>query len=619
MKPSIVLAVLLFTTSHASAAPATVTGEIRVWHPVTLTIDGPAASETDTSPNPFTDHRMTVTFTHSDGTRYTVPGFFAADGNAANTSADSGNQWRCHFAPDRAGKWSYDVDFVTGTDVAIDDTASGTPVDGADSVAGTINVQPTNKNDRDLRAHGRLDYVGERYLRFAGSGEYFLKAGADAPETLLGYADFDGTVANSPKKVPLKTYAPHVGDWRDKDPTWGNGKGKGLVGMISYLSAKGCNAFSFLTYNAGGDGDNVWPFVSRDEKMHYDCSKLDQWNIVFTHGTNKGMYLHFKLQETENDDRRGRSQAETDVPTSLDGGKLGRERKLYLREMIARFGHQLALNWNLGEENTQSTSEQIAMIDYITQHDAYKHPVVVHTYPDRQDQVYLPLIGDKSNLAGLSLQNSHIRNTHWQVVKWVTKSTDAGKPWVVAFDESGSAAHGQCPDTGYRGYDGRDNDGKMTYTEHEVRRQTLWGTLMGGGAGVEYYFGYKYAENDLRCEDWRSRDRSWDYCRIALEFFRDENIPVQATMPADDLIGNEGRDNTAYCLAKQGELYLVYLADGGKVDLNVAGAEGEFTITRMDPRTGATTIEGTQKLAGQDTLPLVAPENDDWLVMVRKN
>ena len=38
-----------------------------------------------------------------------------------------------------------------------------------------------------------------------------------------------------------------------------------------------------LTYNAGGDGDNVWPFVERDATLHYDCSKLDPWGIVFDH------------------------------------------------------------------------------------------------------------------------------------------------------------------------------------------------------------------------------------------------------------------------------------------------------------------------------------------------
>src|SRR5687767_15261238 len=58
----------------------------------------------------------------------------------------------------------------------------------------------------------------------------------------------------------------------------------------------------FLPYNGGGDGDNWWPFTQRDDKFHYDVSKLDQWQIVFDHAQAKGIYLHFKLQEQENDD-----------------------------------------------------------------------------------------------------------------------------------------------------------------------------------------------------------------------------------------------------------------------------------------------------------------------------
>jgi hypothetical protein len=51
-----------------------------------------------------------------------------------------------------------------------------------------------------------------------------------------------------------------------------------LIGAIDYLSSKGADSISFLTYNAGADGDNVWPFVARDDKFHYDVSKLDQWH-----------------------------------------------------------------------------------------------------------------------------------------------------------------------------------------------------------------------------------------------------------------------------------------------------------------------------------------------------
>lgn len=308
-------------------------------------------------------------------------------------------------APDTAGRWNWRIAFVRGKHAAIDADAAGSaaPVQPFDGLAGSFRVSATNKRAPDFRARGRLEYVGGHYLRFAGTGEYFLKVGPDSPETLLAYADFDDTKTMK-AAVPVHAYEPHMKDWANGDPTWKDGKGKSLVGVVNYLSSKGANSLSFLTYNAGGDGDNVWPFVSRDDKFHYDVSKLDQWQIVFDHAQAKGLYLHFKLQETENDDNvrgegaggRGKQPQTGAVGESLDGGALGPERKLYLREMIARFGHALALNWNLGEENTQSVEQQLAMSQYIHNFDPYRHHVVVHTHPGWQDAVYSKLLGDQS-------------------------------------------------------------------------------------------------------------------------------------------------------------------------------------------------------------------------------
>ena len=230
----------------------------------------------------------------------------------------------------------------------------------------------TDKKSPDLRARGRLQYTGKHYLQFAGSGEYFLKLGADSPETLLAYTDFDGTVALKPQ-VPLHTFTPHVQDWRAGDPTWKGDKGKGLIGAVNYLASKGVNSISFLPYNAGGDGDNVWPFVARDDKFHYDVSKLDQWQIVFDHAQQKGVYLHFKLQENEIDDNF-RSGKTVPIRESLDGGDTGPERKLYIRELTARFGYALGLNWNIGEENTQSSEQQLAMAMNLSGHRCLRRP-----------------------------------------------------------------------------------------------------------------------------------------------------------------------------------------------------------------------------------------------------
>ena len=598
-----------------------VTGELKQWHKISLTMDGPFAHEQDNQPNPFIDIRMQTTFTHADGTTYVVPGYFAADGDASESSAQSGTKWRTNFAPDRTGQWQYTASIVKGNQAAIDLKAAVEPMFES---KGEFIVAASDKPADDFRSQGRLSYVGKRYLQHLGSGKYFIKAGADAPETLLGYADFDNTIAGN-KKVPLKTFTPHLADWQSGDPVWQGTKGKGLIGAINYLSGKGCNAFSFLTYNAGGDGDNVWPFIQRDDKLHYDCSKLDQWGIVFDHGTDKGMYLHFKLQETENDDNRVKKSKKGSVPTSLDGGDLGVQRKLYLREIIARFGHNLALNWNLGEENTQSTKQQIDMINYIRELDPYRDNIVVHTYPSQQDKVYNNLIGDKSDLTGVSLQNSGIKDTHWQTVKWVRAAEKTGRPWVVAFDESGSAGHGQCPDLGYKGFDGTDDSGKYIYDQHAVRRQTLWGNVMAGGAGVEYYFGYKFVENDLLCEDWRSRDQSWGYCGICLEFFANNNIPFDEMEPADELVGNDKFTNAKYCLAKAGEIYLVYLPEAGKVELDLSsanivdGENSQYSVRWFDPATGkdisgeaTSVVSGGEKITlnsglanGQDVLAIV--------------
>ena len=598
---------------------AKVTGELKVWHKVSLEIDGPYAHEKDNEPNPFLDYRLWATFQHTaTGKTYRVPGHFAADGQGAETSAESGNQWRVYFAPDLAGQWSYQIMMEKGKDAAIKLEPNLT-VKSVFQKSGLFEVLESDKSGRDFRGKGRLAVVDKRYLQHVGSKDFFLKAGADAPETLLAYRGFDNTVARK-KNVPLKSYAGHIQDWQMGDPVWKSGQGKGLIGAINYLSGKGCNAFSFLTYNAGGDGDNVWPFLQREDKLHYDCSKLDQWGLVFEHGTSKGMFLHFKLQETEMDDHRQKGNR-VFTPTSLDGGYLKRQRKLYCKEMVSRFSHNLGLNWNLGEENTQTHQQQLDMLRYLRAIDPYNHPIVIHTFPDQQDKVYRPFLDKETGFSGLSLQNSHIKQTHRQTVRWVNLSSKFKKNWIVAFDESGSAAHGVCPDLGFQGFDGRDSSGEQIYDEHSVRRMTLWGNLLGGGAGVEYYFGYKFAENDLVCEDWRSRDRSWDYARHALEFFYQNNIPFQSMMPMDELIGNKKHDNSGYCFASPGECYVVYFPFGGEKPLQLQESSGEFELTWYNPRKGGDLIsQGPRKIKGGLEVKLICPfeGRQDWVALLRK-
>jgi len=582
----------IFTAVGLCAAEdPVISGEMKKWHKVTLTFTGPQTGE-KADPNPFCDYCLNVTFVKGEK-RYIVPGYYAADGDTAQTGATAGNKWRVHFVPDEIGQWSYTASFRTGADIALsNELGSATAFDG---VKGSFNVSATDKTGRDHRAKGLLQYAGKRYLLFAGTGEYFLKGGADSPENFLGYADFDNTYDSGELKSEgeaaggkfLHRYGPHVQDWRPGDPTWKDGKGKGIIGALNYLAGKGMNSVYFIPYNIdGGDGKDVWPWTEPDEKFRLDCSKLDQWEIVFSFMDKLGLMLHIITQEQENDQ-------------GLDGGELGPQRKLYYRELVARFAHHLALVWNLGEENTNTDDQRKAFCRYIKDLDPYDHPIVCHTFPGKYDEVYNPLLGYEY-FDGPSLQTN---DTHNQILVWLDRSASAGRQWFVCLDEIGPAHTGVKPD-------------EDDYWHDEVRKQHLWGSLMAGGAGVEWYFGYKFAHNDLNCEDWRSRDHLWDLTGYALEFFH-QHLPFTEMAHHDELTSV----NDDYCFAEPGRTYAIYLPNGGTTNLDLGNNSATFTIQWYNPRTGGKLQNGTvAEITAPGSVAIGQPPDDtdkDWVALIK--
>jgi len=589
---------LLFVISCGDKT-GVVSGDLKLWHRVTVTFDGPETSE-DTDPNPFRDYRLDLTFRHlPTGTSYVIPGFYAADGNAAESSAESGNKWRVHFAPDREGEWAYAASFRTGPDIAMSgERAAGSPL-AFDGASGSFIVGASDASGEDFRAKGRLDYVDGHYLRHAGSGEYFLKGGADSPENFLAYFEFDDTFdteerfnegTNETGKF-VHRYEPHAGDYRTGDPTWQGGKGRNIIGALNYLASKGINSVYSLTYNIdAGDGKDVWMWTTPEVRDRYDVSKLDQWEIVFTHMDRLGLMLHVITQETENDGKLG------------GGHGLNPERRLYYRELVARFSHHLAVVWNLGEENNTPTADRKEISAYIRTLDPYAHPITVHTHNNRARQDYEGILG-APNFEATSIQG-RMENYNSDAIYFRRASTEAGRKWVVFGDEQPSAQVGVLPDA-------EDPD-------HDIpRTQALWGNLMGGGAGVEWYFGYSHPNMDLNCEDWRSRDRMWDQTRHALEFFQ-KHLSYWELEPNNELASGV---EDVRVLAKEGELYAVYLPSGGAVELNLR--EGVHTVHWYNPRTGGELLQNGSVLAvnGPGVMSLGIPPSDpskDWAIVVRR-
>ncbi|CAM4385669.1 DUF5060 domain-containing protein [Zobellia nedashkovskayae] len=598
---------LLEELQHKMAALTNmqITGELKKWHKVTLTFDGPSTSE-EADYNPFMNYRFNVTFSHKQsGKSFMVPGYYAADGDAGQSSSEQGNKWRVHFAPDEIGEWTYDVDFRKGNYSAVSTKPdTGLSAGYMDGASGSFSIDKTDKTGNDFRAKGRLQYVGERYLKFAETGEYFLKQGPDAPENFLSYVDLDGTFKDDGHKDEMvKTWSAHLQDYKQNDPTWKNGKGKAIIGALNYLASKGLNSVSFLTNNIAGDDQNVFPYTDYDTYDRIDVSKMDQWEIIFEHAQELGLFLHFKMFEVENQGL-------------LDNGGVGAYTKLYYRELMARFGHHLALNWNLCEENgewvtnpttpPQEEEQRLAMTTYFKKNDPYHHHLVIHNGVEFED-----LLGPESGLTGPSVQTNKedFSRVHGQVLRWLNASKEAGFQWAVAVDEPGDAQHSLITDE-----ENPDHD--------NARRNALWGTFMAGGWGNEWYFGYAHPHSDLSCEDYRSRDLFWDQAVHAMDFLKNNDIPFWETENRNDLVGNKENKNTVYCLAKENEVYVVYLNSVPTSKLDLSNATGDFEVLWFNPKKGGDLRKSkVKKVSGGAVVDLgKSPDKkqQDWAILIRR-
>ncbi len=623
------------------------------YQPLTLDLSGPAASEVDgrasptgdtTSANPFLDYRLDVTFSHTDGTTYKVPGYYAVD-NAAGADI-----WRTRFTPDRPGQWTYSVDFRTGTDVAISSTPGSFATTGPHGTTSNFSVAPVDPNAPGFLSKGRLSYAGKHYLRFA-NGEYFIKGGTDSPENWLGYAGFDGTRRHSGS---LHTFSPHNAHYNPvTDPSWdGNSDGvagdndaTGIIGALNYLASKNVNSIYFLPMNIGGDGKDSYPFLDRNQagtgsltltgstsndNLHYDLSKLEQWEQFFAHAQKKGINLNVVLNEAEDLNKR-----------ELDDATLGTERKLFYREIVARFAHHNAMNFNISEEYNRGLDLGEAKVnefaEYLRSVDPYKHPITVHNGnfsgfngPSSigQRNELEPFL-DESWFELTSFQSYTASRSGADMEYFRARSQNLGRPIPISIDE---------PQTIH------------SLTADQVRKEMTWDIYLSGGQ-VEWFV----QDTDQSLEDFATYQTVWEQTWHARKFVQ-ENLPFwdmdsiiltpNATpstdddwMSADTLIRGEDTDfGGAEVFFKDGVVYAIYFPDGsnddnantvgsvvagvnGPPELNLTGHDGlEFTGRWYDPRLGLFVGSPFTLLGGDWVSVGVTPDGfrntNDWTLLV---
>lgn len=588
-----VITCLCISLFSSLAVSATVSGQLNKWQPLNIDFQGPLLDESSESPNPFLDYRLTVTFTSPSGRSTQVPGFFAGDGNGGGR----GQVWRARFAADEVGRWSYRAELRSGREVAISlDNNPGSQA-GLEGASGQFDIQSISSNAQGFLKLGRLEYVGKHYMKFR-DGPYWIKGGTDSPENLLGFAGIDGTVDQGGNESGfLHNFNEHRSDWNTGDPLFSNSSSgvdsRGLIGALNYLGEQGVNSVYFLPMNLGGDGQETYPFTgasrSRFDNTHYDISKLYQWNEVLAHAQKQGVALNIVLSETEPANEQW-----------LDNGALGVERKLFFRELIARFGYLLAVKWNLGEENDYPLVELQKHAVYIQALDWSDKPIAVHTHINQFFR-YGELVGDNRFSASSIQYDPQFAGQF--VEQWRANSANAGHPWVLDMDEN--------------------TNGLGSEGENERRKEILYDVFFSGG-NIEWYFGSQPLPlgGDTTAGNFRLREAMWRQMRIAREMMQRE-LPFWEMEPADSLVsGDSSAFGGAEVFALRGETYAVYLpqTNGGE-SINLSGTNALFRQRWFDPRTGEM-FNGASNLASSGNLNLGSPPSrmgDDWVILLTRS
>lgn len=611
--PVIIISLLIISTSCQNSQSGNVSGTLETWNKVTIDFEGPQASEADSEPNPFLDYSLEVEFFGPHGNSYLVPGFFAGDGNGGG----SGKVWRVHFSPDAPGRWMYRANFLSGEKIAVNPTQQGEPV-SFDGAEGVFEIDQSDSSSKDFYKWGRLEYVGEHYLKFR-DGDYWIKGGADSPENFLAYDGFDNTTRSTQnydglESLPaLHTYSAHIEDWQPSDPDWGDGDGKGIIGALNYLSSKNVNSIYFLLQNIGGDGKDVFPWIGNpdpsgspdNDNLHYDISKLHQWETVLKYAQEKGIALHAVLNEAEEANKR-----------ELDDGELGTERKLFYREMIARFGHHPALQWNISEEFNLKFDlgpERVReFASFIQQVDPYDHPITVHTAGDPVEELAFTFGDSRFSTTSVQLNQRRID----QVTEAIREATaEAGRPLPASMDEF-------TVDVG-------DNRSWIPIDDADLqRKQKLWPTYMSGGQ-IEFIL-----EGFLEVDSFKKPEAAalWDYTWYARSFMQ-EHLPFHEMQPMDDLVSNESTltvgegdgvtsEMGAQVFAKPGEIYAIYYPvseSTGMIDLD--NLPGEVSLQWFNPRSGEFAGDGITIDGGSDIEPGAVPSEagEDWVLLINRN
>ncbi len=110
----------------------------------------------------------------------------------------------------------------------------------------------------------------------------------------------------------------------------------------------------------------------------------------------------------------------------------------------------------------------------------------------------------------------------------------------------------------------------------------------------------------------KAEPESWNPVRESMGHARRlaERLDLAALTPREDLA------STRYCLADPGRQYVIYLPDGGQVEVDLSAADKPLAVEWLDPRAG--TSRAGEPVAGAGKRILLSPLNGPAVLVLRK-
>ena len=339
---------------------------------------------------------------------------------------------------------------------------------------------------------------------------------------------------------------------------------------VDYLAEHGINSLYVMTHNLDGDDKDVWPWLGASAQeaktksgkdARFDITKLEQWRVLFEHMQTRGVVPYLILED--------------------DSAWKQYDHDRYYREIVARFGYLPAVVFNLGEEHNENypLRDGLAFAKRFKELNPYGHPLGIHNI-NRADDRYV----DSLHLDLTAIQTGQPGRP--SALKFAVEHNQIAIDWIA-----------RCQARGRRVLMVNFDEGRP-----ELDRRAWWSAYLGGGVWEAHVL-------DPYDQPHSAWETTWKELGGTRAFM--ESLPFHEMQPRNDLV----TAGDAFCLAKPGAVYALYLPQGGSVTIELASTTG-YTYAWWNP---ANANDGEFQMeqyvpGGHHTFS--APGRGDWALRI---